>query len=299
MKFQFAASLFFFTQLFSVFAAASELNKRDDNDENVRYITSDGVVYRYAVKTSTIAPASVVLHTRYYTTTIVREITLDNNQVTTTTEAITSASISSQSISASNSNAVTSSSISSSESIQTPSSSPSSLNQNDHSSFSSYISSISSTSIEPSQNIDHSQSSEPSQPVKSLTPESENEFLEQHNSSSSIKESHVESSSTIRTSTYSESPRSSSVHYSSSVPSSEIVTTSSSSPTSSTVPSSSSFDFENKSYSISKSDGTCYVYYDDDEYYSTVYLTESGQSVDAASTITSTRTVFKTVTTQS
>ncbi|CAI4515680.1 AAC_collapsed_G0025080.mRNA.1.CDS.1 [Saccharomyces cerevisiae] len=51
-----------------------------------------------------------------------------------------------------------------------------------------------------------------------------------------------------------------------------------------------------QSISVSSSDGTCYVFYDDDDYYSTVYLTNPSQSVDAATTITSTNTIYATVT---
>lgn len=276
MKFELAASLVFLTQLVSLGATAIELNKRDD-DNKTRYITSDGVVYRYAVKTSTIAPASVILHTRYYTTTFISEITLENNEVSTMTEKITSASVSSQSVGSSD---ITDSSSNVSTTSENNSSSSSSENQDGRSSFSSFISSAFSYSDDASVPTDSSESAESSQTiepsVKSLT--SESIITEKtHSSSDSILHS---------------------ADHSDSLPSSTTNTAFSSSITSSAAVSSSSFVFGNKSYSISKSDGTCYVYYEDDEYYSTVYLTESGQSVDAARTITSTRTAYKTVTTQ-
>lgn len=56
--------------------------------DDVNLFTSDGVVYSYAVVTSTIAPPSVRVETHYYTTTRVREVTLDNSEVETTTEKL-------------------------------------------------------------------------------------------------------------------------------------------------------------------------------------------------------------------
>lgn len=199
--------------------------------DDVNLFTSDGVVYSYAVVTSTIAPPSVRVETHYYTTTRVREVTLDNSEVETTTEKIISAS---EVTSTAQSSSTTSSSDESTSSTSTTSTTSSS-----------------------SQATQASQS----RSIVTLQPESTVSMTSSTNSASS----------------------------------STISTTSSTSPSSTT----SSLGSSVTPYStVTGTDGKCSVYYEDDEYYSTFYLTDPSQSIDAATTITSTMVVYETSTIQ-
>lgn len=199
--------------------------------DDVNLFTSDGVVYSYAVVTSTIAPPSVRVETHYYTTTRVREVTLDNSEVETTTEKIISAS---EVTSTAQSSSTTSSSDESTSSTSTTSTTSSS-----------------------SQATQASQS----RSIVTLQPESTVSMTSSTNSASS----------------------------------STISTTSSTSPSSTT----SSMGSSVTPYStVTGTDGKCSVYYEDDEYYSTFYLTDPSQSIDAATTITSTMVVYETSTIQ-
>ncbi|EHN02071.1 Dse2p [Saccharomyces cerevisiae x Saccharomyces kudriavzevii VIN7] len=82
MKFNFITIVNILFLLFSSIEANS-------NGETVKLITSDGIVYSYAVYTKTLAPARVVVKTISYTTTRVYPITLANSVVSSTTEKIT------------------------------------------------------------------------------------------------------------------------------------------------------------------------------------------------------------------
>lgn len=200
--------------------------------DDVNLFTSDGVVYSYAVVTSTIAPPSVRVETHYYTTTRVREVTLDNSEVETTTEKIISAS---EVTSTAQSSSTTSSADETTSSTTT----------------------TSTTSFSSSQATQASQS----RSIVTLQPESTVSMTSSTNSASS----------------------------------STISTTSSTSSSSTTGSLGSSV----TPYStVTGTDGKCSVYYEDDEYYSTFYLTDPSQSIDAATTITSTMVVYETSTIQ-
>ncbi|QLQ82635.1 hypothetical protein HG537_0H03980 [Torulaspora globosa] len=195
--------------------------------DEVKLFTSDGVVYSYAVVTSTIAPPSVRVETHYYTTFRVRETTLADSEVQTTTEKIISASETTSLIESSTTS--TSSSYSSSE-------------------------------------------TEESRSISTLMPSSVISLTATTGSTSSS------SSTTISTTSSSDSTISSTSSQSASPTISSLDSSSTTMPT------------------VTGTDGKCTVFYDDDEYYSTVYLTEPNQSVDAATTITSTRLVYETLT---
>ncbi|CAI4550181.1 ADI_G0028460.mRNA.1.CDS.1 [Saccharomyces cerevisiae] len=220
---------FNFSTIFNILFFLFTLIEANSNGETVKLITSDGIVYSYAVYTKTLAPARVVVKTISYTTTRVYPITLANSVVSSTTEKITEVSTvsASEQVSATQTNSLVSTST--------------------VSTISPTISSGSSTSSSSTYDIESSQSIE-------------------------------SSGSTIARTT------------STLVPSSSVDTTSRAT-TSMPLESSST-----QSISVSSSDGTCYVFYDDDDYYSTVYLTNPSQSVDAATTITSTNTIYATVT---
>lgn len=217
------------------------------SDEAVRFITSDGVVYSYAVVTSTIKPATVIVRTSTYTTTRVREITLSNNEVTTTTEnIITQATVLSSVAAESQDPSTTSTFATSSTSAAVLTLQPDDVSSEAQDTLVSSTSSTSSTaSVNPIQTSD----------IETLV------------STTSSSTPATTSNSSIHSTTSS-----------SSVPS----TTSTSS----------------VALTTDVDSGTCYVYYDDpnDEYYSTVYLTDSTQSVDAATTLTSTTIVYSTMT---
>lgn len=196
--------------------------------DDVKLFTSDGVVYSYAVITSTVKPASVYVETMYYTTTLVREITLDNSRVTSTTEEVIEAST--QTTSTAEAAAATAAS-----------------------SSSNYI---------PSSRF-----------ISTLQPSSTSSLTGSTGSASSIVSSGSSQVPSQVTSTISSSPASSTTG------------TTTTSPSSSVTPYT----------TLTGSDGTCSVYYEDDEYYSTAYLT-ADQSVDAATTLTSTMIVYETLT---
>lgn len=193
--------------------------------DDVKLFTSDGVVYSYAVVTSTIAPPSVRVETHYYTTTRVREITLDNSEVETTTEKVLTAS-------------------------EVTSTAQSTSTSSDESTSSTATSSSSSSSSQATQ-------ASPSKSVSTLQPASTGSMT-----------SSTESASTISTTSSTSSSSTSSSLGSSVTPYSTVTGT----------------------------DGNCSVYYEDDEYYSTAYLTDPSQSIDAATTITSTMLVYETLT---
>lgn len=198
--------------------------------DDVKLFTSDGVVYSYAVITSTVKPASVYVETLYYTTTLVREITLDNSQVTSTTEEVIEAS------------------------TQTTSTAEAATATSTTASSSSYY-------------IPSSRS------ISTLQPSSTSSLTSSTGSASSIVSSDSSQVPSQVTSTISSSPASSTTG------------TTTTSPSSSVTPYT----------TLTGSDGTCSVYYEDDEYYSTAYLT-GDQSVDAATTLTSTMIVYETLT---
>lgn len=217
-------------QLKSILSSVAFLLAAVKADE-VKLFTSDGVVYSYAVVTSTIAPPSVRVETHYYTTFRVRETTLADSEVQTTTEKIISAS-------------ETTSSVESTYSSTTPT-----------------FTSSSSTQTEESRSISTLMPSS----VISLTASTGST-----SSSGSATSSSQSAGSTITllsTSSQSASPTVSSLDGSSTTKT-----------------------------TVTGTDGKCTVFYDDEEYYNTVYLTEPNQSVDAATTITSTRLVYETLT---
>ncbi|QLL34564.1 hypothetical protein HG536_0G04260 [Torulaspora globosa] len=217
-------------QLKSILSSVAFLLAAVKADE-VKLFTSDGVVYSYAVVTSTIAPPSVRVETHYYTTFRVRETTLADSEVQTTTEKIISAS-------------ETTSPVESPYSSTTPT-----------------FSSPSSSQTEESRSISTLMPSS----VVSLT--TNTGFTSSSSSSTSFSQSSSSAISIVSTSSQSASPTVSSVDGSSTTRT-----------------------------TVTGTDGKCTVYYDDAEYYSTVYLTEPNQSVDAATTITSTRLVYETLT---
>lgn len=83
---------FNFSTIFNILFFLFTLIEANSNGETVKLITSDGIVYSYAVYTKTLAPARVVVKTISYTTTRVYPITLANSVVSSTTEKITEVS---------------------------------------------------------------------------------------------------------------------------------------------------------------------------------------------------------------
>lgn len=246
--------------LFSIFQQLLFANA----DDSVRFITSDGVVYSYAVITSTIKPATVVVRTSSYTTTRVKAITLENNQVTSTTEEI-----------------ATEATVTSSVDVDTESPAPTTT-----SSTSSTSSSTTSTA-----NIVSTL-----QPVNDLSSKA---VIGATTPSTSVIQKTTQSSTSSSTTTSVNLVQNSAIdadaHTTSTLtPSTSKLTTTS--PTTTSVSSTSSS--QTASPTTSVEDGTCYVFYDDadDEYYSTFYITDSSMTVDAATTLTSTQVVYATMT---
>jgi len=257
--------LFNLSKLFYLFLIFQQFQFSNAADE-VRFITSDGVVYSYAVVTSTIKPATVIVRTSTYTTTRVKAITLDNNQVTSTTEEITTQATLVSSVDAESEQQA-------SNSVVAPAAATTSASTI-----------VSSSVVQPVADISSQVQKTSNSPQEQPT---ETAILSGSPSSSSIK-------ALVQTQNMEGVTRSTSTL----TPS---ITTSSTGTTSITSISSST---SSSSYSLATvsttevEDGTCFVYYDDpeDEYYSTAYITDSSQTIDAATTLTSTQTIFATMT---
>lgn len=211
-----------------------------NDDEIIKFITSDGVVYSYAIFTKTIQPAKVFVSTYHYTTTKVKLITLENLQVTSTTQEVVQTSI------------ISKSGVQNQPSITSAARTPSS-----------------------------------SKVISTLTPLTESKpttskLVSSASTSHSISSSSPQSEKYQTTSSTTENSSISSTHKPSTI---------TLSPTLSSYKSALSTSIEN---------GTCYVYFEDDEsdseYYSTFYITNLSQTIDAATTITSTRKVYQTIT---
>lgn len=194
---------------------------------DVRYFTSNGVVYSYAVITSTIRPATVYVETLYYTTTRVKQVTLSNNVISSITEKITETKTSSSisTIPTSITDAVSTAVVSSEPVYVTPS-------------VESSVSTSSTVAVTENQSV------QPSSEIVSITLEP---------TSSSTEVANVTSTEAAATIT-------------------SFVATS------------------------SVTESVCSVHTDGDEYYVTYYLTGTNQSIDAATTITSTKTAYVTMT---
>ncbi|CAL9730202.1 protein Dse2p [Monosporozyma unispora] len=229
MQFQllqlFSFILYFFTLIVSA-------------DDAARFITKDGVIYSYAVKTKTLQPARVVVSTRYYTTVHVRQITLANNEVTSTTEQITTESTFTSSI-------------------------PAVTAAVDNNNNAAAVTTTHASSVVSATTDVHTENTQGTKSTVILSPSQNNSPVVSETSTSL----HVPTSSRIPTT---------------------ITPTSEASKTSNT---------QTAVTTSMNDDGTCYVYFEDDEYYSTFYITAASQTVDAASTITSTRTktVYQTI----
>lgn len=215
-----------------------------------KLITKDGVVYSYAVRTKTLRPATVLVSTSYYTTVQVRPITLSNNEVTSTTEQITAEATITTSVSAVLANQESSTDITTASATQ-----DSVDSQSTSLSQISSITTISSVSTPESKDMNV----ENSQYTSTLSPSQPNTLIP----------SQTTTLTPLTSSSYSRIPT--------------TITPSSQSTSVSNTQSA-------LTTSVNSGDRVCYVYYEDDEYYSTYYITAPSQTIDAASTITSTRT---------
>ncbi|CCC69629.1 hypothetical protein NCAS_0D00480 [Naumovozyma castellii] len=244
--------LFFITTLFSFLL--SVVGATDAKQNAIKFITSNGVVYSYAVRTKTLRPATVIVKTIEYTTTRVRQITLENSSLTSTTDTYTVAST------------ITTSS------IETPSVTASLLEVTDsHSTYSSEKPLATFSLLDDASKVATTSTvvSTPST-TKTLSPAKSTD-----SSISSVTSAATMPKPSRITSTLEPSGTTTTTSYTTTT-----TTSSSSTPT-----------------SLYQENGTCYLDYDgNDEYYSTVYITGPSQSVDAATTMTSTKIKYLTLT---
>lgn len=240
--------LFNLSKLFSLFLIFQQL-RFTNADNEVRFITSDGVVYSYDVITSTIKPATVIVRTSTYTTTRVKAITLENHEVTSTTEEITTQATVLSSVDA---------------------------NYQPQQSNAAVTTTSSSSQITPVTVV-------PSQITTSTSTTSSSTTTTQQNANTNlVQDQDIDGTTTRTTSTLTPTTTNTST-------SSKTTITSTSSSTTYSLASEPTTEVDNN---------TCFVYYDDpdDEYYSTAYITDSSMTVDAATTLTSTQTVYATMT---
>lgn len=276
--FKFSSILLFFLSL-TTYAA-----------DNAKIFTSNGVIYSYAVQTKTLQPAKLIYSTRYYTTVSVREITLAGNAVSTTTEKLLEESIFQTSVPVSVTSAK---SLPSVEKTVAPK-------------ITSSVASRVTKTLSP--NTSKSTMSTLSllqDPVKQMTSTASSSKL--ITTTSKVSESAITSyaiTSSVLTTTSNTEITHVEEQQASVTPTSTIVTTTTTNPTSlitsaPMIRSTTTLMPKNDPtiQTPTAIDGTCYVYEDDlnDEYYSTAYISGT-QTVDAATTITSYRTVYKTMT---
>ncbi|KAK5780934.1 hypothetical protein RI543_001321 [Arxiozyma heterogenica] len=235
--------------LVSVFSIASA--------DIAQLITKDGVIYSYAVRTKTLQPATVLVSTSYYTTVQVRQITLANNEVTSTTEHITTQATIITSIPA-----VLANQESSNDVITTAAAQDVADPQ-----YTSVPQISSTTTISP-------------------VSATESQVMDVKSSQYTSTLSSSQVNTLIPSQTITLTPQASSSY-------SRILTTITPTPQSTSVSNTQSILIT----SVNSEDRVCYVYYEDDEYYSTYYITGPSQTIDAASTITSTRTktIYQTI----
>ncbi|CCK71793.1 Dse2p KNAG_0H03790 [Huiozyma naganishii CBS 8797] len=231
-------------------------------DGAARFITKDGVVYSYAVHTKTLQPARVIVSTRYYTKTHVREITLANNEIATTTEKTAVASTITSSIQGTGGSSATGTI----ETMSTPATSAPTV----------------STTESTSDSVEQTSSTTTSTPETNVQSTSRSVLYQTLRPPVSSSNAPAQTGMSRSTSTLSNvKPKTTSIPTKSALQSATHTTAA--------------------PVSTYNDNGTCYVYYEDDvsdsDYYSTAYITDPSQSVDAATTITSTRTrtVYKTL----
>lgn len=249
----------------------------------VKLFTSEGVVYSYAVITSTIKPATTYVETIYYTTTEIEEITLANSKVTSSTKAVVKTST-----------FATTSTEAMADNNSQPTSAVEDTQPSSTSSFAATTSTgVSSTytkqSVGSTENSDYSTSD--------AEPSSSSRSTKKTSTITSPTSSQEEISSTIA------SPTSSQEEISSTINTSRSTITPSPSSSEQRDAISSTGNLDEIAYTTTyNEDGFCEVYYadadeddSDDDYYTTIYLTDENQSVDAYTTYTSTRIFYQTV----
>lgn len=235
----------------------------------VKLFTSEGVVYSYAVITSTIKPATTYVETIYYTTTEIEEITLANSKVTSSTKAVVKTSTFATT---------------STEAMADNNSQPTSAVEDTQPSSTISFAATTSTGVS-------------STYTKQSVGSTENSGY-----STSDAEPSSSSRSTKNTSTIT-SPTSSQEEISSIINTSRSTITPSPSSSDQRDVISSIGNLDEIAYTTTyNEDGFCEVYYadadeddSDDDYYTTIYLTDENQSVDAYTTYTSTRIFYQTV----
>lgn len=263
----------------------------------VKLFTSEGVVYSYAVITSTIKPATTYVETIYYTTTEIEEITLANSKVTSSTKAVVKTST-----------FATTSTEAMADNNSQPTSAVEDTQPSSTSSFAATTSTgVSSTytkqSVGSTENSDYSTSD--------AEPSSSSRSTKKTSTITSPTSSQEEISSTITSPTSSQeeisstiaSPTSSQEEISSTINTSRSTITPSPSSSEQRDAISSTGNLDEIAYTTTyNEDGFCEVYYadadeddSDDDYYTTIYLTDENQSVDAYTTYTSTRIFYQTV----
>lgn len=249
----------------------------------VKLFTSEGVVYSYAVITSTIKPATTYVETIYYTTTEIEEITLANSKVTSSTKAVVKTSTFATT---------------STEAMADNNSQPTSAVEDTQPSSTSSFAATTSTGVSPTytkQSVGSTENSDYS--TSDAEPSSSSRSTKKTSTITSPTSSQEEISSTIA------SPTSSQEEISSTINTSRSTITPSPSSSEQRDAISSTGNLDEIAYTTTyNEDGFCEVYYadadeddSDDDYYTTIYLTDENQSVDAYTTYTSTRIFYQTV----
>ena len=316
--------LTFISQRFTIFLLLFNLFIRSATaDKSVRYMTSDGVVYSYAVVTSTLQPARVVLSTSTYTTVRQRKVTIVAGlpKVTATITPTSSLSFTSTSETETtelntvetdhnddtpvNTTPDVTSSVDSSVSTEIAEiSSSSTTSSDDNHDDTAVIDTTSSTTTTtttadattddtdttavPDHDTDTDTDATPSEPNDEGTEEQPSSPEVDTTTSPSITETPVQETGSIETPA--DHPEDSDGIYGTiSTETTHSRTTLEPTPTSTPAETES---INGVPITTGREGSICYVYYDDpnDEYYSTVYITDPAQTVDAATTLTSTMT---------
>ena len=315
--------LTFISQRFTIFLLLFNLFTRlATADKSVRYMTSDGVVYSYAVVTSTLQPARVLLSTSTYTTVRQRKVTIVAGLPKVTATITPTSSLSS--ISTSETETTELNTVETDHNDDTPANTIPDVTSSVDSSVSTEIAEISSSSTTSSDDNhddttvidttsssssttttttadattddtdtttvpDHDTDATPSEPNDGGTEEQPSSPEVDTTTSPSITETPVQETGSIETPA--DHPEDADGIYG--TISTETTTHSRTTlePTPTSTPSETE-SINGVPITTGREGSICYVYYDDpnDEYYSTVYITDPAQTVDAATTLTSTMT---------
>lgn len=255
--------------------------------DNAKIFTSNGVIYSYAVQTKTIQPATVIFSTRYYTTVKVKEVTLTDNAISTTTEELVRESVFETSV------PISVTSTQNLLSIETTNPPATIISSNKHVTTTLSPTTLAKTTIVSPllwQDLERQTTSTIGESVIENTP-TPAAVASVHSASTALITSSTPVSN-VEEQQVNVTPTSTSL--TSTITNSQLLITSA--PTSrSTTTLAPTYDLTIQT--SSNIDGTCYVYDDDlnDEYYSTAYISGT-ETVDAATTITSFKTVYKTMT---